>query len=173
MYHGSPEERAELRRTEMVIPEADREKWWLGAGASVPVKKQSKSQSKPAKKTSAKQDFFKSKGRKPVVGRSTRARVKKVADDEEDEQEDEEPETAPDPKPLPHQRTTFPVVITTYEIIMKDREHLAMYRWGFIVVDEGHRLKNMECRLMRELKALNADSRMVLTGTPLHVSAPA
>ena len=69
-----------------------------------------------------------------------------------------------------NQKTTFPVVLTTYEMIIKDRDELAKYRWGFVVVDEGHRLKNMECRLIRELKSLNADARMVLTGTPLHVS---
>ena len=30
VYHGSPEEREELRHTKMVIPEANRAKWWLG-----------------------------------------------------------------------------------------------------------------------------------------------
>lgn len=69
----------------------------------------------------------------------------------------------------PHMRTTFPVILTTYETLMRDRVHLASYRWGFIVVDEGHRLKNMDCKLMREMKQLTADGRMVLTGTPLHV----
>lgn len=71
----------------------------------------------------------------------------------------------------PHQKTTFPVVITTYDILMKDRQQLASYRWGFIVVDEGHRLKNMDCKLVQEIKMLRADARMVLTGTPLHVSS--
>ncbi|KAH9915232.1 SNF2 family N-terminal domain-containing protein [Fomitopsis serialis] len=67
----------------------------------------------------------------------------------------------------PHQRTNFPVVITTYEMLMKDRAYLAEYYWGFIVVDEGHRLKNMNCRLIRELRMIPASSRMILTGTPL------
>ena len=55
-------------------------------------------------------------------------------------------------------------------MIIKDRAHLTNYFWGFIVVDEGHRLKNMDCKLMREIKALPSAARMVLTGTPLHVS---
>ncbi|KZT02159.1 uncharacterized protein LAESUDRAFT_794367 [Laetiporus sulphureus 93-53] len=62
----------------------------------------------------------------------------------------------------------FSVVVTTYEMITRDRAQLMEYYWGFIVVDEGHRLKNMDCRLMHEIKKLNAAPRMALTGTPLH-----
>ena len=67
----------------------------------------------------------------------------------------------------PHQKTNFPVVLTTYQIVINDRAELARYHWGFIVVDEGHRLKNIDCVLMREIKKIPADARMVLTGTPL------
>lgn len=67
-------------------------------------------------------------------------------------------------------KNKFPVVLTTYDIIMKDRPHLTRYPWGFIVVDEGHRLKNMDCKLMREIKQYESAGRMILTGTPLHVS---
>jgi len=67
-------------------------------------------------------------------------------------------------------RNEFPVVLTTYDIIIKDRTHLARYPWGFIVVDEGHRLKNMDCKLMQEIKQYESAGRMILTGTPLHVS---
>ena len=41
---------------------------------------------------------------------------------------------------------TFPVVVTTYEICMKDRQFLSGFMWKFIVVDEGHRLKNLDCK---------------------------
>ncbi|KAL8939073.1 MAG: hypothetical protein Q9216_003551 [Gyalolechia sp. 2 TL-2023] len=61
----------------------------------------------------------------------------------------------------------FPVVCTSYEICMRDKKHLAAYRWKFIVVDEGHRLKNFNCKLVKELKQYPAESRMILTGTPL------
>ncbi|KAJ7093359.1 SNF2 family N-terminal domain-containing protein [Mycena belliarum] len=62
----------------------------------------------------------------------------------------------------------FPVVLTTYELIIKDRPVLGVYPWGYIVVDEGHRLKNMRCALVREVKRYTSAGRMVLTGTPLH-----
>jgi ATP-dependent DNA helicase len=41
---------------------------------------------------------------------------------------------------------TFPIVITTYEMCMKDRNFLSGIKWKFIVVDEGHRLKNLNCK---------------------------
>ncbi|KAI9826254.1 MAG: hypothetical protein M1826_006676 [Phylliscum demangeonii] len=33
--------------------------------------------------------------------------------------------------------------------------------------DEGHRLKNLNCRLVRELKSYNSANRLLITGTPL------
>ncbi|KAJ3540152.1 hypothetical protein NMY22_g4418 [Coprinellus aureogranulatus] len=62
----------------------------------------------------------------------------------------------------------FPVVVTTYDIIIRDRVHLSKYNWGYIVVDEGHRLKNLDCKLMKEIKQYHSAGRMILTGTPLH-----
>ena len=38
------------------------------------------------------------------------------------------------------------VVVTSYEIAMNDRAAFSSIRWRYIVVDEGHRLKNMNCR---------------------------
>lgn len=29
---------------------------------------------------------------------------------------------------------------------MKDREYLSKVKWRYIVVDEGHRLKNLDCK---------------------------
>jgi ATP-dependent DNA helicase len=80
--------------------------------------------------------------------------------------------TPPSPDDSENERdmSTFPVVITTYEMIIRDRVHLAHYDWGYIVVDEGHRLKNLDCKLMQEIKKYPSAGRMILTGTPLHVS---
>jgi len=44
--------------------------------------------------------------------------------------------------------------------------------WKYIVVDEGHRLKNLNCRLIRELKTYQSANRLLLTGTPLQVTCP-
>jgi ATP-dependent DNA helicase len=41
--------------------------------------------------------------------------------------------------------------------------------WSYLVVDEGHRLKNLNCRLIKELKLFRTANRILLTGTPLQV----
>ncbi|KAG9440969.1 hypothetical protein H6P81_021134 [Aristolochia fimbriata] len=61
----------------------------------------------------------------------------------------------------------FPVVLTSYEIAMNDAKYLLHYTWKYVVVDEGHRLKNTNCKLLRELRRLPIDNKLLLTGTPL------
>ena len=43
----------------------------------------------------------------------------------------------------------YPVVITSYEIIMRDRAFLNIFPWKYIIIDEGHRIKNLNCRLIQ------------------------
>ncbi|RIB16467.1 SNF2 family N-terminal domain-containing protein [Gigaspora rosea] len=62
---------------------------------------------------------------------------------------------------------TFPIVVTSYEIAMNDRKYLQKFAWKYIVVDEGHRIKNLNCKLIRELKTYHSANRLLLTGTPL------
>ena len=43
----------------------------------------------------------------------------------------------------------FDVLITTFELVLKDAEQLGDIRWSYLVVDEAHRLKNNESALYR------------------------
>ena len=43
----------------------------------------------------------------------------------------------------------FPVVVTSYEICMRDQKSLHALDWKYIIVDEGHRIKNLNCKLIR------------------------
>lgn len=60
----------------------------------------------------------------------------------------------------------YPVYITSYEIVMADIRFLAHTTWKFLVVDEGHRLKNFNCRLLRELRTLPVLNKLLLSGKP-------
>jgi len=64
-------------------------------------------------------------------------------------------------------KNSFPVIVTSYQIVMKDRKYLQKYSWKYIVIDEGHRIKNLNCKLLRELKSYQSANRLLLTGTPL------
>ncbi|CAG0917980.1 unnamed protein product [Notodromas monacha] len=63
--------------------------------------------------------------------------------------------------------TMKPVILTTYETVVYDANLLSAIDWSFIVVDEGHRLKNHKCRLAQMLRTMRTANRFLLTGTPL------
>jgi ATP-dependent DNA helicase len=109
-------------------------------------------------------------------GRKRKYRPVVIESDTDDDEPEREASMEIDENQIDEQKTqddeytaAFPVVVTTYDIIMRDRTHLEHYEWGYIVVDEGHRLKNLDCKLMKEIKKYSSAGRMILTGTPLHV----
>ncbi|BBG93235.1 P-loop containing nucleoside triphosphate hydrolases superfamily protein [Prunus dulcis] len=63
----------------------------------------------------------------------------------------------------------FNVLLTTYEYLMNkhDRPKLSKLHWHYIIIDEGHRIKNASCKLNAELKHYQSSHRLLLTGTPL------
>ncbi|CAL8273596.1 unnamed protein product [Gadus morhua 'NCC'] len=67
----------------------------------------------------------------------------------------------------------FNVLLTTYEYIIKDKQILAKIRWKYMIVDEGHRMKNHHCKLTQVLNThYLAPRRVLLTGTPLQNKLP-
>ncbi|XP_062307155.1 probable global transcription activator SNF2L2 isoform X1 [Osmerus eperlanus] len=67
----------------------------------------------------------------------------------------------------------FNVLLTTYEYIIKDKQILAKIRWKYMIVDEGHRMKNHHCKLTQVLNThYLAPRRILLTGTPLQNKLP-
>ncbi|KAL0226533.1 hypothetical protein P9112_013857 [Eukaryota sp. TZLM1-RC] len=67
----------------------------------------------------------------------------------------------------------FQVCITTFDFIIKDKKYLSKVSWAYIVVDEGHRMKNSAGKLTTTLrKDYHSRNRVLLTGTPLQNSLP-
>jgi ATP-dependent helicase STH1/SNF2 len=66
--------------------------------------------------------------------------------------------------------TPFNVVLTTYELVMKDKAKLKKWRYSYIIIDEGHRMKNAASKLSATLLQYDAAHRILLTGTPLQNS---
>lgn len=61
----------------------------------------------------------------------------------------------------------FQVMITTFEIILTDCIELGEINWRACIIDEAHRLKNRNCKLLEGLRCLKIEHRVLLTGTPL------
>ncbi|CAK9137196.1 unnamed protein product [Ilex paraguariensis] len=65
----------------------------------------------------------------------------------------------------------FNVLITHYDLIMRDKAFLKKIHWYYMIVDEGHRLKNHESALARTLvSGYRIRRRLLLTGTPIQNS---
>jgi len=62
----------------------------------------------------------------------------------------------------------FNVLITTHEFVLKDKSSLRKVAWEYIIVDEGHRVKNAQSKLAQTLGTVyESRRRLLLTGTPL------
>uniref|UniRef100_A0A674C1J2 Chromodomain helicase DNA binding protein 1-like n=1 Tax=Salmo trutta TaxID=8032 RepID=A0A674C1J2_SALTR len=63
--------------------------------------------------------------------------------------------------------THYHVLLTTYELCIKDASFLKRRKWKILVVDEAHRLKNHNSLLHKILMEFSLDFRVLLTGTPI------
>jgi SNF2 family DNA or RNA helicase len=61
----------------------------------------------------------------------------------------------------------FDVVLTTYEMAMKEVKIFSRINWEVLIVDEAHRLKNATSKVFEALRAIPRKHCVLLTGTPL------
>lgn len=106
----------------------------------------SKAERKPAKRPAVKKNLRTTTSRRTTRKTRGNEKIESEENGSEKENNDEEDEKVTNAKDEPSAYPNNIVVITTYEMIIRDRQHLAKYQWNFIVVDEGHRLKNMDCK---------------------------
>jgi len=52
----------------------------------------------------------------------------------------------------------FDALITTFEMVLSDCPELREISWRCVIIDEAHRLKNRNCKLLDSLKALDVVS---------------
>lgn len=59
------------------------------------------------------------------------------------------------------------VVITSYEMVLKEKATFKKFSWRYMVIDEAHRIKNEKSKLSEIVREFNTANRLLLTGTPL------
>eukprot|EP00061_Rhincodon_typus_P003515 g20269.t1 len=52
-------------------------------------------------------------------------------------------------------------------MILSDCPELREIQWRCVIIDEAHRLKNRNCKLLEGLKLMDLEHKVLLTGTPL------
>lgn len=62
----------------------------------------------------------------------------------------------------------YDIIVTTYEVFEKEVSWFRRaFVWRYVVLDEGHKIKNEQTQISQALQGLSAEYRLVLTGTPL------
>ncbi|KAK4543606.1 hypothetical protein LTR36_005501 [Oleoguttula mirabilis] len=60
------------------------------------------------------------------------------------------------------------IVVTTYETFVAEQSWFKRaFAWRYCVLDEGHKIKNEKSNMASALQSLQAEYRLLLTGTPL------
>ncbi len=61
----------------------------------------------------------------------------------------------------------FDVLVTSFEVVIREKSALKKIAWQYIVVDEAHRIKNEESALSQIIRLFYSKNRLLITGTPL------
>lgn len=62
------------------------------------------------------------------------------------------------------------LIVTSYDILSNDLRFLDHLRLNYLVLDEGHVIKNSKTKIARAVRSLSANHRLILTGTPIQNS---
>lgn len=62
---------------------------------------------------------------------------------------------------------TFDVIITSYELCLREKSALKKVAWEYIIIDEAHRIKNVDSMLSQIVRVFDSRARLLITGTPL------
>uniref|UniRef100_A0A6B2KWX3 DNA excision repair protein ERCC-6-like n=1 Tax=Arcella intermedia TaxID=1963864 RepID=A0A6B2KWX3_9EUKA len=59
------------------------------------------------------------------------------------------------------------VMVTTYGTALKDAAKLANVNWDYVILDEGHKVKNPKNKLRKTIATIQSKRKILLTGTPI------
>ena len=65
------------------------------------------------------------------------------------------------------EKADFDILLTTYEMILREKKILCKINYDFMIVDEAQRIKNDKSVLAKTLRKFESKHRLLLTGTPL------
>ena len=75
-----------------------------------------------------------------------------------------------DPHHEDREKRGYNVVITSYNVALKDINAIRNVQWHYLVLDEAHNIRNFNSQRFQVLIRLRTRARLLLTGTPLQNS---
>jgi TATA-binding protein-associated factor len=62
------------------------------------------------------------------------------------------------------------VLISSYEVVRNDLAFFSEFHWNYLILDEGHSIRNAKAKTTLAVKTLRANHRLILSGTPIQNS---
>lgn len=59
------------------------------------------------------------------------------------------------------------IIVTTYIGILKFKTSLLDYNWHYLILDEGHKIRNPTAKVSVAVKHIRTPHRILLTGSPM------
>lgn len=73
-------------------------------------------------------------------------------------------------KKIIEQMHDYDVFITSYTLLQKDIEHYKITQFNYVILDEAQHIKNRGTRNAKSVKMVQAEHRLILSGTPIENS---
>ncbi|KAF7266582.1 hypothetical protein GWI33_020089 [Rhynchophorus ferrugineus] len=61
----------------------------------------------------------------------------------------------------------YNLIVASYDVVRKDNVFISNIKWNYVILDEGHIIKNGKTRTSLAIKNLTANHRLILSGTPI------
>lgn len=75
-----------------------------------------------------------------------------------------------DPESLINSLATGCILITSYSGMLKHKDLLINSQWHYVILDEGHKIRNPQAKISKAVKELSTPHRLLLTGSPMQNS---
>ncbi|KAJ8669045.1 hypothetical protein QAD02_000304 [Eretmocerus hayati] len=62
------------------------------------------------------------------------------------------------------------ILVTTYTSVLIHKESILKYKWHYVILDEGHKIRNPEAKVSKAVKLVLTPHRLLLTGSPMQNS---
>ncbi|XP_011136750.1 DNA excision repair protein ERCC-6 isoform X2 [Harpegnathos saltator] len=75
-----------------------------------------------------------------------------------------------DPEDLIESLQTGGILIISYNGVLKHKDLIISSQWHYVILDEGHTIRNPQVKISRAVKRLQTPHRLLLTGSPMQNS---